>query len=456
MKITSIHINDFQQFNDFHLDLTYPKGHPKEGKPLDKVCFIGQSGTGKTSLLNVVADFVKKLKNISYQYQPIYQLAGYNNKSDYSINLKDKNKTKIETTFDIDNLNIQLSNGNFSEKKKWDLTYRGNSTSDKDSLSKDTIIRRLMDNATHFLISYPADINLRHQFVSRKTPDHYYHDKKIIDFSIQKLTPIWSKVYKELIRFQYEEANFRIDLTKKAEVESVNIKEEIQNWKRGSKNPLVDLANKCLNPVINHFGLEIETDFPRIQNINVIRAKSTLNNKIVPFHKLSSGTKQIILTALPLYELNTENSIILVDEPELSLYPDIQQMIINYYTELAPEAQFFYATHSPIIASSFEPWEIVELKFDYKKGKVYREEYYDINEERHIDNYFINPQYLRWDSILTKVFDLKEKGNEKRIKKLMELAALGKKIEKENEKPKKAEIYKEYKKLAELLDWETK
>jgi len=57
---------------------------------------------------------------------------------------------------------------------------------------------------------------------------------------------------------------------------------------------------------------------------------------------------------------------------------------------------------------------------------------------------------------LTKVFDLKERGNEKRIEKLMELAAIGKRIEKEPDKKKKAEIYKEYKKLSELLDWETK
>lgn len=51
MKISKIEIKDFHQFKDFTLDLTYPQGHEKEGKPLDKVCFIGQSGTGKTTVL---------------------------------------------------------------------------------------------------------------------------------------------------------------------------------------------------------------------------------------------------------------------------------------------------------------------------------------------------------------------------------------------------------------------
>ncbi len=49
MKISKIHLNNFFQFKDFHLDLTYPKGHSKEDFPLEKVCIIGQSVTGKTT-----------------------------------------------------------------------------------------------------------------------------------------------------------------------------------------------------------------------------------------------------------------------------------------------------------------------------------------------------------------------------------------------------------------------
>lgn len=66
------------------------------------------------------------------------------------------------------------------------------------------------------------------------------------------------------------------------------------------------------------------------------------------------------------------------------------------------------ATHSPLIASSFEPWEVVELKFD-ENNQIYREKYY--KEENHIDNYFLNPQLLTWTNILTQIFDLKEKSN---------------------------------------------
>ena len=71
-----------------------------------------------------------------------------------------------------------------------------------------------------------------------------------------------------------------------------------------------------------------------------------------------------MLTTLPLFFLNLKNTIILFDEVENSLFPDVQRELISYYTKLAPEAQFFFATHSPIIATQFEPCERFILKFD--------------------------------------------------------------------------------------------
>ena len=57
MKITGIDISEYRQFKNIKFDFTYPEGHEKAGQPLEKVCFIGQSGTGKTTLLNIIRDF---------------------------------------------------------------------------------------------------------------------------------------------------------------------------------------------------------------------------------------------------------------------------------------------------------------------------------------------------------------------------------------------------------------
>ena len=70
MKITRLEIKDFNQFRDLDIDLTYPKGHEKEGLPLEKVCFIGQSGTGKTTLLKLIYGLsydIGVLKELGYE-----------------------------------------------------------------------------------------------------------------------------------------------------------------------------------------------------------------------------------------------------------------------------------------------------------------------------------------------------------------------------------------------------
>ena len=60
MKINHLEIINYHQFDHLTLDLTYPKGHEKAGQALDKVCLIGQSGTGKTSLLKICLSLLEK------------------------------------------------------------------------------------------------------------------------------------------------------------------------------------------------------------------------------------------------------------------------------------------------------------------------------------------------------------------------------------------------------------
>jgi len=162
------------------------------------------------------------------------------------------------------------------------------------------------------------------------------------------------------------------------------------------------------------------------------------------------------LSALPLYLLKPKHTVVLFDEPERSLYPDLQRTIVDYYSTLAEDCQFFYATHSPIIASSFDPWEIVELKFN-EEGKVFREVYYE--GENHIDNYKWNPKLMRWDDILQRVFDLQDDGSPLRREKLNELATYNvkyRKLEKKGalDQPEAQEIIKKIEKLSrELSSW---
>src|SRR3970040_728993 len=56
MKISKLHIDQFRHLENLDFDFTYQSGERK-GQTLDKICFIGQSASGKTSLLELIYDF---------------------------------------------------------------------------------------------------------------------------------------------------------------------------------------------------------------------------------------------------------------------------------------------------------------------------------------------------------------------------------------------------------------
>ena len=53
MKITNLHIEKYKHLENLEFDFTYQSGE-KKGQPLEKICFIGQSATGKTNLLELI------------------------------------------------------------------------------------------------------------------------------------------------------------------------------------------------------------------------------------------------------------------------------------------------------------------------------------------------------------------------------------------------------------------
>lgn len=85
---------------------------------------------------------------------------------------------------------------------------------------------------------------------------------------------------------------------------------------------------------------------------------------------LSSGEKQLFLRTLAIKMLEPENSIILIDEPELSLHPKWQSKIIKVYERIGKNNQIIVATHSPHILGSV-PKENIIILAKNNQGKVF-------------------------------------------------------------------------------------
>lgn len=92
---------------------------------------------------------------------------------------------------------------------------------------------------------------------------------------------------------------------------------------------------------------------------------------------LSSGEKQLFVRAMALRMLNANNSVILVDEPEISLHPGWQQRIVKVYQNIGKNNQIIFATYSPHVVASV-PKESVRL-LKREKGEISVVDYKDIN-----------------------------------------------------------------------------
>ncbi len=411
-KVTQINLKNYNQFNaDGIIDLTYPEGHEKAGEPLDRICFIGQSGTGKSSLLELIK----------------YYFTGDN---------------------------VRVPNANFESTTLKQITYK-----------EETDLQLI--NFSPYVVESIKQLN---------SDDirgyEYKKTQNIIDFEKTDPKEHWYPIQKEITEYQKKVITKRLELTKKVEnIKDVNqLQSEIDKymaslnkWKKHTPNPLEKL-DKFLEPLFSKFYIKVNTEPNNIDEIKFIPIESISyddegekTKTDVHTEFLSTGTQQILSRIVPLFALKPKNTIILIDEPENSLYPNMQKEFIDFITQESwndnkKTCQFFFATHSPTIASSFEPWEIVELKFN-NKGKVVQKPYFE--GERHVDNYTINPKYMRWDDVLIELFNTKHEGDEERGRKLIELSILERDIEsgvyKGEEKQKKI---KEFNRIANLLKWE--
>jgi hypothetical protein len=136
---------------------------------------------------------------------------------------------------------------------------------------------------------------------------------------------------------------------------------------------LAQLWNHILAPA----NLEFDVSAARVpiqltDNLEAwIRRRDT--GERVPYSMLSTGIRNFIFRIGHLYLLyfnrQIERGFVLVDEPEDSLFPDFLFELMQIYEEILRDAQgqtrtqLFMATHSPIIAAQFEPYERIILEW---------------------------------------------------------------------------------------------
>lgn len=350
MKISKLHIDQFRHIENLDFDFTYQSGSRK-GQALDKICFIGQSATGKTCLLDLINNDITALLEVEVdQNKHVFHIPTKIN-SALELHINNNKYEYKDHSFFIDNHKIAPSKLTTTELGKFIESNNPIFHITSEILSKQNL--SIFEEDTVLLIE---------QFKSLKdiVPQH----TDIIKFNDDVENTIWVSLLKDNINYLQNFLQFASELINGGSILDNSIQKKVDDWKTKNSNPLIAFS-QSFDIILEKVQLEVDL----VNTKNIIPLKNKISNENIPINNISTGTKQLLLTALPLYKLNTTNAIILIDEPERSLYPDMQMELMEYYHNLAPDAQFIVATHSPFIAASFEPEERFILYFD-EEGKV--------------------------------------------------------------------------------------
>ncbi|MCR5696607.1 MAG: ATP-binding protein [Marinilabiliaceae bacterium] len=173
-----------------------------------------------------------------------------------------------------------------------------------------------------------------------------------------------------LLRKKYTEIIRQINDWQKEEFE--NIRQLIKKRKNSdSRDILASIESKI--SLVENKGNKAITPFSTLENLILrIFHKKGIKVDIIKFgdssdaissDKLSAGEKQML--SFLCYNAFSKSKVIFIDEPELSLHPDWQRLLISTLLKQGSNNQFFIATHSPFIYTKYPDKEII---IDADKG----------------------------------------------------------------------------------------
>nr|MCU0346781.1 ATP-binding protein [Saprospiraceae bacterium] len=373
MKISRLIIPDFQQFKDFDLDLTYPERHERAGEPLDKVCFIGGNGTGKSTLLQGVYTQLSAPLNGAI---PFWQKT--------AIKLKIDSNSYYWIPNAKMGLDASIEEGN-SFRDVLNFLKHGLFVNSISNYLKDDVrahfANQNAENERDFLIYCPSESQYN-SYVNFNDVPPVSLDKSLSLFEKFPITNIVSngtveEFWKLLIyHLKKRENDFRT-FESLPENQIKTVKEVRELFEKQHPDILKSLSD-FWNKILAKAGLEFDYEGAKnpIQLTDNLQAYIRLKNskEHIGYNQLSTGIRNFIFKLGHIFALyfnrNIESGFLLVDEPENSLFPDFLYGLVDTYVDTAKNTQIFMATHNPIIAAQFQPYERFILEFEEGTGHV--------------------------------------------------------------------------------------
>ena len=327
--INNIHINQVRHLKDIDISLE------KEAYP--HLMITGKNGSGKTSLLNAIADHIERVANDSYK-----NFENYEKQIEYLENeLKNnpQNILSIEQSLQWNKDQYKLFFGEII------LTFR----------DVDTLIKKYQEG--NFIIAF---------YEAHRTIKNLQEPKNPTKPTLKDKWEIKETITQEFLKFlsdlKIQEALAR---NEKLEKDANQIREWFVNFER------------LLGEIFQDEDLQLYFNYKDYS------FKILTKGKEFKFTELSDGFAAVLDIIVDLIlKMQHKNQltrayecegIVLVDEIETHLHLELQKVIMPLLTEIFPNIQFIVTTHSPFVLSSLsnavafdlEHQEIIEDLTEY-------------------------------------------------------------------------------------------
>ena len=321
MKIKNLHIEEYNGLEN--LDLNFES----EGKVLDLIVLAGINGSGKTRVLESIRYWFEMFRSKAVNVELFYE---ENEKEVLKSLMNSEGLTEVEKEAQKD---IEFTDC-LRNIKFYNYDYRYNKTENRNYNSK--IISRSFGKLKIFpkIIYVPTEINFEEIKKAQTNLKKEYNFINIVDS--YEIKDIPSYIATRISKVANEEENLTMGQVRKKVFAEINGIFEI---------------------------LELDVKLSEIsKDENSMPIFTDSSGKKFGINELSSGEKQLFLRTLAIKMLEPENSIIMIDEPELSLHPKWQQKIVDVYRKIGRNNQIILATHSPHILGSVEKENIILLE----------------------------------------------------------------------------------------------
>jgi hypothetical protein len=373
LKICWMRIVGYQQFQDVFLDFT----HPETGKPLDKICLIGANGTGKTKVLLLLGEVIARL----------------NPDTEYPLRINFNGLALIKFSLGGYNFLFWRFGGEFGYSKDFPEIeiliedYRSKGAMNGvigtlHALSQIEVIQ--IHNLLHGYTMVAAcvvdgipgksfemsDLEQTNLDQALNTPQVTEPHTIISPFSV---VDFWHALTRQLYARQRKQIAY-FNNPENGNVTLNEIKKEFESLNPSILHPLQHAWNQILSKAFLEFDIEkVKVPIDPLDNLEAYITLTT-NGLMIPYDELSTGIRNFLFRIgqiqTTFFDSGTRHSFLLVDEPENGLFPDFLYDLVDVYRQVTTDkngennTQMFFATHEPIIAAQFEPYERIILEWN--------------------------------------------------------------------------------------------